>query len=163
MSSSNNRLDLLIRKNKGKSLLNKYKEIFFLSGFKEDELIYIDLDKSDKLLSYIRTVFPMIQQSVEILSENSTYHDSKLLTSIFVNLDSSDGCYIFSDDVYYCGMYLTDAKSVQEHCLNVARLGYSNTCFLLDKELKFSFTINFYNEGSIESKNKFDIQLKLIT
>ena len=157
---SSYRLDLLIRKNKGKSLLSKYKEMFVCTGVQETDLKYVNLDESDKILHDIRTIFPEVHEQVEILSENCTFLDSELLTLIFANLSSLDQCYMFSDDVYYCGMYIADAKSVQACCLNVAKTGYSNTCFLLDKELRFSFTINYYKEGDAELKNKFDIHLK---
>lgn len=157
---SSNRLDLLVRKNKGKSLLNGYKEMFICSGFQETDLKYVDLDEADNVLNDIRTIFPEVHEQVEILSDNCTFVDSRLLTLIFANLSSSHECHVFSDDVYYCGMYIVDAKSLQAYCLNVAKLGYSNTSFLLDKELRFSFTINYYKEGDAELKNKFDIQLK---
>lgn len=154
------RLDLLARKNRGKSLLNKYKEMFVCSGFQESDLRYVNLDEADKVLDRIRITFPGVREQIEILSENYTSMESKLLTLIFANLSSSHDFYVFSDDVYYCGMYIADAKSVAAYCLNVAKLGYSNTCFLLDKDFRFSFTINYYKEGEAELRNKFDIHLK---
>ncbi len=77
--------------------------MFVLSGFNESELKHVGLEESDEQLGRIRNVFPEIHEQVEILSESCTYLDSKLLMSAFVG---SNDCYIFSDDVYYCGMYI---------------------------------------------------------
>ncbi|MGQ7855177.1 hypothetical protein ACUN24_13155 [Pedobacter sp. WC2501] len=156
---ANKNLDFLIRKNKGKFLQQKYETIFISAGLFMDKIEYIDLEKSDYLINRIRAIFPEVREETEILSDNITVLDSKLLTKAFSMVDS-DYCYIYSDDVYYCGMYLISSKLAQECCLNVAKLGYSNTCFVLDKELKFAIRINFYDEDDNEYKNNFDIQLK---
>ena len=150
-----NKLDLLKRTNKGKFLVKEYEEMFLSAGF--DDLEYIDLTKSDTLLRSVKEIFPVIQNQFEILHDNITFFDSKLLMKAFSN---SEYCYVYSDDVYYCGMYLTNSISAQQYCLNIAKLGYSNTCFILDKELKFSIRINFYKEDHNEYQNQFDIQLK---
>lgn len=160
MSSSN--LDFLIRKNKGKLIIDKYYSMFLLTGFTNDELVYIDLKKSDELIRAIKESFSTLEnQKVEILASESNYHDSALLNSMLAK-DDSKCSYVFSDDVYYCGMYSVSNKSALKCCLNVAKLGYSNTCFILDENLRFSFTINYYDSGDSELKNKFDIQLKSI-
>jgi hypothetical protein len=156
---ANKNLDFLIRKNKGRFLQQKYEAIFISAGLFMDKIEYIDLEKSDYLINRIRAIFPEVREETEILSDNITVLDSKLLTKAFSMVDS-DYCYIYSDDVYYCGMYLISSKLAKECCLNVAKLGYSNTCFVLDKELKFSIRINFYDEDDNEYKNNFDIQLK---
>lgn len=153
----NNKLDFLKRKNKGKFLLKKYEDMFIAAGL--NDLEYIDLEKSDNLINRVREVFPGVQGQSEILSDNITAFDSELLIKAF-SIADSEYCYVYSDDVYYCGMYLTNSKSAQQCCLDIAKLGYSGTCFLLDKELKFLVRINFYNEDHNEYRNKFDIQLK---
>jgi len=131
--------------------------MFISNGLDNPE--YINLEKSDSLINRVREVFPEIQEQTEILPDNITVFDSELLTKAFSTADS-DYCYLYSDDVYYCGMYLTNSKFALQCCLDIARLGYSSTCFLLDKELKFSILINYYDEGHNEYRNKFDIQLK---
>jgi len=154
------RLDLSLRKNKGKSLMKRYKEMFVLSGFQETELKSVNIEKSDEIKSKIKASFPKVQKQVEILSDICTFRDSRLLKLTFAEVSGCDECFIFSDDVEYCGMYIVSAKSAQEYCLNVAKLGYSNTCFLVNTNFRFSFTINYHIDGSVELKNKFDIQLK---
>lgn len=158
---SSDRLDFLRRKNKGKGLLAKYKEMFVMAGFSSDELTYVDLEETDRLISRVRSVFANVEQEVEILPENSTYVDSNILTTVFGNM-SNDECYIFSDDFDICGMYRTNVQSAKLYCLNVAKSGYSNTCFVLDKLFRFSFTINFYLEGDAELMHKFDIKFKMV-
>lgn len=153
----NNKLDFLKRKNKGKFLQKKYEDMFISNGL--DDLEYIDLQKSDNLINRVREVFPGVRGQSEILSDNITAFDSELLIKAF-SIADSDYCYVYSDDVYYCGMYLTNSKSAQQCCLDIAKLGYSGTCFLLDRELKFSIRINYYDEDHNEYRNKFDIQLK---
>ncbi|WEK20485.1 MAG: hypothetical protein P0Y49_04960 [Candidatus Pedobacter colombiensis] len=157
---SNSRLDTLIRKNKGKKLLDKYISMFHLAGFGDNELRYVELKKADEVVARVKEVFQDINQELEILSSESTYQDSKLLMSILTNLNSSY-CYVFSDDFYLCGMYQTHIKAAVEHCLNVAKFGYSNTCFILDQDFRYSCTINYYIDGEPSLQNKFDIHLKL--
>lgn len=157
---NSNRLDFLIRRNKGRSLLDSYMKMFISAGFREKELKSIDLETSDRLIEQVKIVFPNIPSSLEILREDSIYLDSKLLMEAFNTTDDNSSCYIFSDDFFYCGMYMTNTKSVLERCLNVAKDGYSNTCFILDENMGFYFTINFYHEGQGELYRKFDVQFK---
>lgn len=156
----NKRLDVLIRKNKGKRISTKYKDMFVRAGFNDAELTYVDLEETDELINRVKEIFPSIKREVEILSENSMYVDSNILTAVFGE-KSIDECYVFSDDFDICGMYMTNAEAARRYCLNVAKLGYSNTCFILDKLFRFWFTINFYREGDGELINKFDIQVKI--
>lgn len=158
----NKRLDVLIRKNRGKGALTKYKEMFVKAGFSDAELTYVDLEETDRLINRVKEIFPGVKQEIEILSENSTYIDSNILTAVFGGV-SNDECYVFSDDFDICGMYMTNAQAARQHCLDVAKLGYSNTCFILDKLFRFWFTINFYGEGDAELMNKFDIQFKMVS
>lgn len=156
----NNKLNFLLRKNKGKSLLNSYKEIFLLSGFTEEELKYVDLEKSDVIINQIRQVFPKIKEQVEILPGSASYTDSRLLDLVFSYVNDDKKCYIFSDDVFYCGMFIVKNIRAKEYCLNVAKFGYINTCFLVDIDFNFSFTINYYNRDESELNDKFNIQLR---
>jgi len=110
MGEANDRLDFVVRRNRGKTLVNKYREMFVLSGLEEKELKSVDLEKSDEVLNQIRSIFPSVQRQVEVLSDSCTFLDSKLLTSTFAELGSADECYLFSDDVYYCGMFIVTAN-----------------------------------------------------
>lgn len=156
----NSRLDILIRKNKGKKLLDTYKSMFYLAGFNDDNVRYVELEKADKLVARVKEVFQDIKQEFETLPSESIYQDSKLLMSILASFNDSY-CYIFSDDFNLCGMYQTHIKAAVEHCLNVAKLGYSNTCFIVDQDFKYSCTVNYYTEGEPSLRHKFDIHLKL--
>lgn len=157
----NYNLELLIRKNKGKQIIDRYHNMFLDAGFNQEDLKHIDLKRSDELINEIRTTFASIQnQEVEILSKESNYWDSILLKSMLMSNDFRHS-YVFSDDVDYCGMYIASNQSILKHSLNVAKLGYSNTCFILDEYLKFSFTINFYVSPNTELTDQFDIHLKV--
>lgn len=155
------RLDTLLRKNKGKALLYSYTGMFRSAGFQNDELTHIELEKADELIIRIREVFPNLNREVEFLPGEGNYQDSKLLMLILSNFCDGD-CYVYSDDVYFCGMYQTTVKSAIEYCLKVAKFGYSNTCFILDRDFKYSFRINYYVDGEPSLRSKFDIQLKRV-
>lgn len=152
----NQKLDFLLRKNKGKIKLELYKKMFIESGFKENDLEYIELHESDKLLIKIRNIFPLIDEDTERLLGNNIYA-SKLLSGVLKERDCQSFCYIFSDDVDICGMYLVKTEIVQKYCLNVAKFGYSQTCFIIDINFNFSATINY--DGDLET-NIFDIHVK---
>ncbi|PWG78085.1 hypothetical protein DDR33_24010 [Pararcticibacter amylolyticus] len=58
-------------------------------------------------------------------------------------------------------MYLVKNKLAIEHCLSIAKNGYSQTCFIVDTEMEYSFTINYYDKDHPDNPNMFDIQLKI--
>jgi hypothetical protein len=156
----NERLNFLVRKNKGKGKLNAYKSFFNELEFAY--LRYIELDEADKVLMNIREIFPNIEQKNEWLTNDALITDSKLLTEI-INASSNELCYIFTDDVYECGMFLSDVKSAINNSLKIAKSSFQNTCFITAQKLNFSFTINYYDEDHIDFKNEFDIQGRVIT
>ncbi|WPU94321.1 hypothetical protein SNE25_02135 [Mucilaginibacter sabulilitoris] len=157
---SDRKLDYLIRKNKGKSIFLKYQEMFIAAGFKEGDIKHVDLMQSDKILNIVRQTFPNLKEEIELLASDGNFVSSRLISSTFQNLSDSKECYIYSDDVYFCGMYLAKIGHIHAYALNVAKYGYSNTCFIIDQEFKFSFTINFYDNEHPELKNTFDIHLR---
>lgn len=150
----NDRLDFLLRINKGKDKLSRYDELFLYSGFVNSDSEYIDLETSDLILERIRQIFPPVDSINELLLDNQPFN-SGLLTLV-LNSFGESCCYLFTDDVYYCGMYLIKTKLAISNCLTVAKNAYNNTCFLLDVNYQFSFTINC-NENA-----NFDVQGKLI-
>ena len=157
---SSNKLDFLLRKNKGKDLLKDYKKMFLSAGFKDEELTYIELERSDNVIEQIKQSFPSINEEVEVLDGSISFAESRLLSSVFRPENDGRSCYMFSDDVYYCGMYLVKYRIAKEYCLNVAELGYSNTCFIVDADFNFSFTINYHGKEESEFQDMFNIQLK---
>ncbi len=158
---NNDQLNVLIRKNKGKRLSSKYKEMFINAGFRESDLKYVNIEQSDEVIKEVQQIFPSVLNQLELLAGNKSFNDSELLLVAFSIIDNMDECYIFSDDFPYCGMYIMKAPVVKENCLNVAKLGYNNTCFIVEKKFRFSFTINYFDEEHAELRNMFDIQLKL--
>ncbi|MBB6239844.1 hypothetical protein HDC90_004506 [Pedobacter sp. AK013] len=156
----NSKLDFLIRKNKGKKVYNRYKQIFLDAGFAEKDIKYVDLETSDKIIASIKQIFPPIKEKTEILTDSRDPIDSKLLSIAFSGSDTLAECYMFSDDYDICGMYLAKSNFVEKFCLNIAKYGYSKTCFIVDKNFKFSMTINYDNIINSESIGSFDIHLK---
>jgi hypothetical protein len=156
----NERLNFLIRKNKGKGKLDAYKSFFNELGFAY--LKYIELDEADKVLMNIKKIFPSIERECEWLTNDASSTDSKLLMEI-INTSSNELCYVFTDDVYECGMFLSDVKSAINNSLTIAKSSFENTCFITSQKLNFSFTINYYDEDHINFKNEFDIQRRVIT
>ncbi|MFN0290104.1 hypothetical protein [Pedobacter helvus] len=152
----NQKLDFLLRKNKGKIKREIYKNMFIESGFKEEDLKDVELQESDRLLTKIRDIFPLINEDTEILVGNRI-SDSKLLSNVLKERDGQSYCYVFSDDVDICGMYIVKAEKAQKYCLNVAKFGYSRTCFVIDINFNFSATINY--DGNLET-DIFDIHVK---
>ncbi|MEH3112293.1 hypothetical protein [Pedobacter terrae] len=154
------KLDFLIRKNKGKKVYNKYKQLFLDAGFVEKDIKYVDLETSDKIIANIKQIFPPIEEKTEMLIDSEDTVSSKLLSIAFSGSDNLAECYMFSDDYDICGMYLAKSNFVEKFCLNVAKYGYSNTCFIVDENFKFSMTINYDSIINSESIGSFDIHLK---
>lgn len=150
----NERLDFLVRKNKGKNNLKSHQQFF--KGFNLKKLEYIDLEESDTLLSKVRSVFKLLESKIELI-ENNEKSNSVLIAEKLSLVQPNDCCFVFTDDVYTCGMFKATAQSVLKNCLDVAFLAYDNTCSLIDSEFKFAFTINYSDEN-----NNYDIQLKEI-
>jgi len=155
----NERLDFLLRKNKGKSKLNEYKKFF--KGFNLKHLEFIELEESDEILKRVRSTFPSIEQECEMIS-NELPINSNLLKEVLNSANKGDSCYIFTDDVYECGMFKTDTKSALNNCFDVAFLAYENTCFIVDHQFNFSFLISYYDDDHMDFKNEFDIQRRII-
>lgn len=157
----NSRLDFLKRKSYGKKIMAEYEKVFIDAGLQSINLIHVELEKSDSLISSVQDIFPVVEEQTEILPYDILPSDSKLLKQV---IEHSNCCYLYLDEVYYCGMYLVETKLAYDSCLTIAKLSNNNTCFLLDRELKFSMRINFYNIDYNEDnyRNKFDLQLKIV-
>ena len=154
----NNRIEFLLRKNKGKQRIEQYEAILVNSGFNKSELEFVDLGKSDKIIEQLRSKLIDIHRETEILNNESLFIDSDLMREIYLNLDKNTTCYICTDDFQYCGMFIVNAKRGFEIAFNVAKNDYQNTCFLFDKDFLFSFTITYNDKSHIDDPNSFDIQ-----
>jgi len=155
-------LDFLLRKDKGGRELPNYMGLFVRSGFSESELTYIELKESDNNLNSITKIFGTIDSESEMVSEKGSFNDSRSLSAIFQSDRYSTECYIFSDEVAYCGMFQVKTKNALEKCLAVAKLSMQNTCFLVGLNFDFSFTIDCNGAEPINHKNMFDIQRKIV-
>jgi hypothetical protein len=157
----NKELDFLLRMNKGKNRIQAYENVFITSGFKISELKQVPLEVSDKILEQTEEVFSKLERKSELIESSSNFIDSDLLREIYLKLNPHSTSYIFTDDIQYCGLFIINAKRGLELALNVAINDYQNTCFLLDTNLKYSFTINHNDEDHPDHPNTFDIQLCL--
>jgi ABC-type antimicrobial peptide transport system permease subunit len=155
----NERLDFLLRKNKGKDRLEDYKNVLLRSGLNILELKYLNLEESDKVIKVLKNSFNNVDRETELLDDKSFFIDSDLMRKIFLGLSNNDISYIFTDDFEYCGMFVVDAKRGLETALNIAKEDIQNTCFILDSNYRYYFAIN-YNDENNNNPNTYDIQLK---
>jgi len=146
---------LLSRKNIGRYKLDDYKQFF--KGFNLKELKYIELEQSDKIRTKATNIFSSIEKEYE-LTTNAPRENSILLSEVLENISYGDRCYIFTEEVDLCGMFIATTKSAIEACLEIAFLTYNNTCILIDSNYSFSFTINYCDNEDLYDKDKFDIQ-----
>ena len=153
------RLDYLIRRNKGLSLKDDYKQMFLLAGIKEHQLSPVPLNASDLILDRVRGHFISVEMKVEELSGSASIADSRILSDT-LSIYQDSHCYLYSDDVYYCGMFSADTTLAISKCLQVAKNGYSNSCVILDKDMKFIITVNYYDDDHNDLPNMYEVQAK---
>ena len=156
----NQRLDFLQRKNKGKQKIESYENILVNSGFEIQELEYMDLEKSDEIISQGQEVFTKVERSFELLRSTNAFIDSDLMRNVYQGLTRFNTCYVFTDDFKYCGMYRVNARRAFEAAFSIAKNDFQNTCFLLDERMKYFFTINYNDKNHINEPETFDIQLR---
>lgn len=154
----NERLDFLKRKNEGKKRMDVYINTFVLAGLNKSELGYLDLLNSDKLIGILNFTFLNSKKNTELLNNENYFFDSNLIREVYLSLKEDSKCYIYTDDYQYCGIFISDAKRGFENAFNIAKYDAQNTCFLLDIDLKYSFTVNYYDESHIDYPNSFDVQ-----
>ncbi|WP_298341126.1 hypothetical protein [uncultured Algibacter sp.] len=150
-----NKLNILKRKQKGKLKLKAYKLLF-----KEfTKLEWIDLEKSDLILKELnKKGLQKIVKRTEFINSDENFIESDLLREVYLKLEDGSSCYMFTDDFEYCGMFEVDSKEAFENALKIAKLDENNTCFILDTNSGFSFTINFYDDAHNDYPCRFDIQ-----
>ncbi|MBL7705930.1 MAG: hypothetical protein JNM21_10345 [Taibaiella sp.] len=154
------RLDYLLRKNKGDKMFSVYRNVFLQSGFQEEDLKYVDLEKTDEVMKTLKSMAHRVQTEYESISGNSkNFEQSKLLYTICKNLGGED-CYIYTDHYEYCGMFLSKGEVALHNALNVAFKDDGHTCFVLNVNYKYSFLINYENMDNHDFPNEFDIQYR---
>lgn len=159
MLSDNKRLDFLIRKNRGRHKLDAYK--LFFQGFNLNELMYIELEESDEILNRVRNIFPPLETVSEMI-EDAASKTSLIIQELKKSISTDDFCYVFSDDVRECGMFKTTANSALDSCLEIAFKAYDNTCFIVDGNFEYCFTINYNDLNDRDYPDTFDIQNKRV-
>lgn len=156
-----NRADILKRTQQGREKKLALEHLLIAENFASNEMKFIGLEASDKILEKVRLVFPLIQQEAELLSSvNYSFKSSLLLNEVFNQLKVDSLCYVYNSDFNVIGLFLLNARKAFEHCLDIARKDEQNTCFLLDEQFRYSFTINYYDSSDNYNPNRFDIQRK---
>lgn len=156
----NNRLNHLVRKNKGKVKLGDYKKSF--TDFNISDLEYIHLEQADIIIEKVKETFPQIELESEMIDGNSVVSDSKLLSGVIDGLNKNDTCYIYVDDYDRCGMFKANAISAFHKCFAISKATYENTCFLVDCRFNYSFTINYTDVNDRYYKDKIEIHKKVV-
>jgi hypothetical protein len=155
-----NRLDYLLRKNKGDKMFSAYRDVFLQSGFKEEELKHVNLEETDKVMETLKSMAYRVQTKYEAISGSiKNVEQSKLLYTIYQDLGSED-CYIYTDHYENCGMFLCEGKIALHNALNVAFKDEGHTCFVLNVNYKYSLLINYGDMDNYDFPNEFDIQYR---
>lgn len=116
----------------------------------------IGLEQADNIIQKLRQKSTSSCANEEFIEDNLSFIESNLLREVYLFLNDSDMCYSFTDNYEYCGLYLAQAKRSFK---NAFKLAFNNeTCFLLDKEFKYSFRINYYDKDHRDFPEKYDIR-----
>jgi len=137
--------------------LDSYKNFF--EDFNLKKLEYIELEKSDEILNTVGLIFPPIEMVSEMINNNSS-EESALIKKSKDDVSPGDICYVFTDDVYECGMFTATAESVLKSSLGMAFLDHTNTLRVVDRDFKYTIGINYYDTEHIDYPDTFDIQKK---
>ncbi len=143
-------------------MLSSYEVLFIESGFKKQDLNHVNLDASDEIIQKVRALIPKFKyDSEQISGKAESFLASTLLKAVYDKYKNSD-CYIYTDAHEYCGMYNVSTESTFEFAFNVALKDSQHTCFLIDKEFNYTFTLNYYDNSHNDSPDTFDIQRRMI-
>lgn len=156
-----NRLEILLRKNKGKRYMVDYLSVVLNSGLSESEVIAIGLEETNTIMEMAKLKFQSIDKTVELLPEKASFFDSELLRELYLNLNANDCGYLYTDAFKYCGIFKVKAKRCLEVAFSIAKNDFQNTCFVLDANLRYSLLINYYEQSDSDNSCTFDVQLWL--
>lgn len=155
------RLEVLKRKQLGKSKISDYKGLLIQLGF--SELALIDLEQSDVILDKAKHVFSMAGKANEIiLAEPSSFIDCDLLREVYFTLEEGALSYIFTDDFEYCGLFLVKSKEAIENVLHVAKSDAGHTCFVLDLDFSYFIRVNYYDDADNDNPDSYDIERSMV-
>lgn len=155
----NKRLDLLLRKNKGKKYLDIFKRILLKCGFFESEFEYVELEKFDEIIEQMKYKFENIIRETDLLHYEDNFVNSNIIKATYLSLNKNDICYIYTDDSQCCGMFICNAKRGFDLAFEVAKNDFQNTCFILDVNFNYYLLVNCNDENDNNYPNSFDIQL----
>jgi len=155
MIKSNNKINILKRKQKGKHIIATYKDLF--KSF--DGYILYDIEESDLIIGKLKEIVSKgVEKKNEFLNENVSFIESDLIRKTYLDLDDFSLSYLFTEDHIYCGIFLVKSKQAIEKILEITKLSEGKTSFLLDSNFEYSYTINYYDSNHNDFPNKFDIQ-----
>lgn len=152
----NKKLDFLKRKNKGKLLIENYHLLF--SDFSNKK--YIELVDSDEILNNLKLVIDENRFFKNEFLDDMDYKKSSLMNELYEEFKDINA-YIFTDDVYYCGMYLVQVREGINKILDITAKTKDNTCFLLAEDFSFSLTVNYYCQNHSDFPEKIELQRTL--
>lgn len=152
-------LEVLLRKNKGKSKQVAYKQIFLNGGIPESELVHVSLEESDAILEKVSQVFVKVEALTETVKalENSS---SRVLQNLYYKLGDADRCFVYTTDVEFCGMFHTKTALVLPCALRLVRLDYQNLLFIIDEKFRYFLSVHFNDKSHINEPLTFDVQIK---
>lgn len=156
-----NRLDILVRKNKGKRYLDNYLSVVLSSGLSENEIVIVELEETDTIIEMAKLKFQSIDKVLELLPEKASFIDSELLSDLYLNLEEDALGYLYTDAYQYCGIFKVKAKRCLEVAFSIAKNDFQNTCFVLDSNLRYSLLINYTEQIDDDYPCTFDVQLWL--
>ena len=102
---TNRKLDILIRKNRAKSILQSCINNLAIAGFEIENINRIALEESDQIRNIVKNLSSMNRDS-ELISGQSTYFiESLLLNELYLNSDKFSRCYLWTNECQDCGMF----------------------------------------------------------
>ena len=141
-------------------MLPDYQSVFLKSGFNSEDLIHIDLEKTDAIMETLRSMADRVQTEYEIVpGDHQNIESSNLLLRIYERYQDDD-CYIYTCDYEYCGMYSCKANVGLKNALRIAFNDRNQTSFILDTQFRYSFAIDYGDKDNRDFPNEFDVQYR---
>ncbi len=155
---TNRKLDILIRKNRSKSILIPCLNNLALAGFEIESVTRINLEESDHIKFKVKKL-SSINRDSELISGESTYFiESLLLNELYLNCDRDSRCYVWTNACQDCGMFEFNLRLSIENILQLAKIDYQNTCYIITADYRYSFAVTYNDSEHSGAPNTFDIQ-----
>jgi len=158
----NRKLELLIRKNKAKSIMQSCIYNLALAGFEIENIVRIELEESDHIKNKVREYSSTNRDSELISEESSCFIESNLLNELYINSEKLARCYVWTNGCQDCGMFDFNLRIAIENILKLAQIDYQNTSYLITADFKYSFAITYNDGDHNDAPHTFDIQRWLL-